>query len=42
MTNLLKLSTQEINDVVTYCASIKNIAEAIIEKDLWNCYFLGY
>lgn len=42
MINLLKLSTQEINDVVTYCASIKNIAEAIIEKDLWNCYFLDF
>ena len=42
MINFLRLDLDEIYDTITYCASVKNISEAIIEKDLWNCYFLDF
>lgn len=42
MVEFLKQNLKDINEIVQEAAIYLKIQPSIIEKDLWNCYFLDY
>lgn len=38
----MQFDLESVFNLITYCSGKTNLTESIIEKDLWNCYFLDY
>lgn len=42
MRRIVSLQNEELKDIIDKTSSMTHITQVIIEKDLWNCYFLDY
>ncbi len=42
MINLMKINVSDLRELIQITASNLHIQPFIVEKDLWNCYFLDY